>query len=40
MAKPRSMVRTGVRMTKDGPRIVTTKKGKGIVDKILKKAGK
>jgi hypothetical protein len=40
MAKPKSTVRKGVRMTKDGPKVVTTKRGTGIVNKILKAAGK
>jgi hypothetical protein len=40
MAKPKSTVRKGVRMTKDGPKVVVTKPGKGIVNKILKGLGK
>ena len=40
MPKPKSTVRTGVRMTKAGPKVVTTKKGSGFLDKILKAAGK
>lgn len=40
MAKPKSTVRTGVRMTKDGPKVVQTKKGSGLLDKALKKIGK
>jgi hypothetical protein len=40
MAKPKSTVRKGVRMTKDGPKVVTTKKGKGITNAVLKKLGR
>ncbi len=40
MAKPKSTVRKGVRMTKDGPKIVTTKKSKGIIGKLITKAGR
>lgn len=40
MAKPKSTVRKGVRITKDGPKIVTTKKSKGLLGKLLDKAGK
>jgi len=40
MPKAKSTVRVGVRMTKDGPKIVTTKKGKGLLDKILKSTGR
>lgn len=36
MAKPKSTIRVGNRNGK----IVTTKKGKGLLDKILKAAGK
>lgn len=40
MAKPKSTIRKGVRMTKGGPKVVTTKKSKGLVGKILTKLGK
>ena len=40
MAKPKSTVRKGVRMTQAGPKVVTTKSGKGVVHKLLKLAGK
>ena len=40
MAKPKSTVRKGVRMTKDGPKVVTTKKSKGILGALLTKAGR
>lgn len=41
MAKPKSTVRKGVRIGKDGtPKVVVTKPGKGIVNKILKGLGK
>lgn len=36
MAKPKSTIRVGNR----GGKVVTTKKGKGIMDKILKSLGK
>jgi hypothetical protein len=38
MAKPKSTVRVGV--SKKTGKIVTTKKGSGLVDKILKGMGK
>ena len=41
---PKTTVRTGVRMTKDGPKVVVTKPAKGIagklIDAALRKAGK
>lgn len=40
MAKPKSTVRKGVRMTPAGPKVVTTKKGKGLVNAALKVFGK
>lgn len=40
MAKPKSTVRVGVRMTKAGPVVVTTKKPTGVVNAALKKLGK
>lgn len=40
MAKPKSTVRKGVRMTKSGPVVVTIKKSKGLLGKLLSKAGK
>jgi hypothetical protein len=40
MAKPKSTIRKGVRMTGAGPKVVTTKRGKGLTDKILKAFGK
>lgn len=40
MAKPKSTVRKGVRMTKAGPVVVTTKKGKGLLNSILKRTGR
>lgn len=33
---PKNTTRTGVRMTKDGPRIVQTKPAKGLLSKIVK----
>lgn len=40
MAKPKSTVRKGVRMTKNGPVVVTTKKSKGVVGKLISALGK
>lgn len=40
MAKPKSTVRKGVRMTAAGPKVVVTKKGKGAVHKALKLFGR
>lgn len=40
MAKPKSTVRKGVRMTTSGPKVVTTKRGKGILNAALKALGK
>lgn len=40
MAKPKSTVRKGVRMTKAGPVVVTTKKSKGLLGKLLTGLGK
>lgn len=36
MAKPKGTSRTGVRMTKAGPKIVQTKKPRGIMSAIVK----
>lgn len=38
--KLKSTRRVGVRMTKDGPKVIETKKPKGLLDKALKKLGK
>lgn len=40
MAKPKSTIRKGVRMTKSGPKVVATKKGKGVLNAILNRIGK
>lgn len=40
MALPKSTKRVGVRMTKDGPKVIETKKSKGVLDAALKKIGK
>lgn len=36
MASRKNVTRTGVRMTKAGPKIVQTKKATGVTSKILK----
>jgi hypothetical protein len=40
MATKKSTVRKGVRMTKDGPKVITTKKSKGVLGKIITAMGK
>lgn len=36
MASKKNVTRTGVRMTKAGPKVVQTKKATGLLSKILK----